>query len=447
MQEIGQSDTPPPANTAIDKPAQPPNAVPLTDAIALALMENQTFIASRKGTKPFTSPMFGFARLLQNHSELQGCSAKEAFEKITAACVLDWAKEFPDVTVPSLEFVTAWEQIKIPAGADPLKIAMNRVTETPLKLLDAPCEGFELYLALAFHLQRLNRKNNILLPVKQISGCLTTLMGKAVSQQNVSNYCRLAKNRGYLTTAAKAHHPSGKAAKYKFFLNRFTDDGVELPPTFTAGDADSDFSYGMQGIDGNNGSDGNEGSYGIKGSGVLTNAKPTTSKNTGKEYGKNNKDKEKESSAKEKERSEVVAAWVRTNNQVSKGKYHKPLPIKERSQLGHLSRVLGTVRACAVIEFAIRHWSKFASSAAAAEGLTAYAIDPHVGFLLKYHAHAVNGLAASEEASAANAQWKQEVEKGSKLAPVKPSDEAKEGEKPYKATPEQLADFLKQFES
>jgi hypothetical protein len=147
-----------------------------------------------------------------------------------------------------VEFVTAWEQINTPAGMSLWQTIEGRVKHEPLTLLAAPtCEGYETYLGIAFHLQRLTPRREILLPVKTVSELLTALMDKQVSEQSVSHYCRQAKNNGYIELTAKAHRPSGKAAQYRFDLTRFTDAGVELAPAAAQSPFAAHFSHGSHG--------------------------------------------------------------------------------------------------------------------------------------------------------------------------------------------------------
>ena len=90
-------------------------------------------------------------------------------------------------------------------------------------------------------------------------------MGRAISEQSVSYYARLAKNDGYLRLTAKAHHPSGKAARYSFDMTRFTEAGVEIDLASTKTESlYGVFSHGMQGTQGRNGSEGLEGSSGTE---------------------------------------------------------------------------------------------------------------------------------------------------------------------------------------
>jgi hypothetical protein len=87
--------------------------------------------------------------------------------------------------------------------------------------------------------------------VKILSGLLTALMGKQVSEQSVSHYCQQAKNNGYIKLTAKANQASGKAAQYRCDLTRFTDAGVELDPSLTTNQsAASNFSQGIHGSKG-----------------------------------------------------------------------------------------------------------------------------------------------------------------------------------------------------
>jgi hypothetical protein len=144
-------------------------------------------------------------------------------------------------------------------------VARERVIKEPLILLEMPpCEGYEHYLGVGFHLQRITPRRDIILPVKPLSSILTELMGKDVSEQSVSGYCRLAMTKGYLARTAKAHHPSGKAARYRFDLTRFTEAGVEMEHRATTGNSANGFSHGCHGIEGNEGTQGIYGSSGIE---------------------------------------------------------------------------------------------------------------------------------------------------------------------------------------
>lgn len=75
------------------------------------------------------------------------------------------------------------------------------------------------------------------------------------------------------------------------------------------------------------------------------------------------------------------------------GGYQKPLTWKEKGQLGQLSKyLLGNTRD--VIDWSLDNWDKFVYKVALEAGLHTYPDNPcisgGVGFLLKYHAVALN---------------------------------------------------------
>lgn len=74
--------------------------------------------------------------------------------------------------------------------------------------------------------------------------------------------------------------------------------------------------------------------------------------------------------------------------------YQHPLTAKQLAQLKQLSKYLGD-RTKPVIAYAVEHWWKFASRAGASAGCS-FPADPHIGFLLKHHAVAVNLLYPAE---------------------------------------------------
>jgi len=86
--------------------------------------------------------------------------------------------------------------------------------------------------------------------------------------------------------------------------------------------------------------------------------------------------------------SRSLAAFWRDRN-AEPGKYQRPLTGRERGQLGHLQKYLGT-ETCRVISYALNNWDRFGSRASAAAGLGSWPPSPHIGFLLKHHEVAVN---------------------------------------------------------
>ena len=139
---------------------------PLSEFFFSAIEQNHAFYVARQKAQHFTSPLFKLVQLLRSHPELSAYSSKDALARVNDELKPNWQSLFPDVSLPSLEFVTAWEQVIIPAGVPLWHIVEARVTASPLTLLNsAVCEGYELYLAAAFHLQSMAHRRDILLPI------------------------------------------------------------------------------------------------------------------------------------------------------------------------------------------------------------------------------------------------------------------------------------------
>lgn len=77
--------------------------------------------------------------------------------------------------------------------------------------------------------------------------------------------------------------------------------------------------------------------------------------------------------------------------------YQKPLTQKEQGQLKMLQGYLGE-QTRPVIDYVVEHWYKFATRAATAAGCSCPS-EPHIGFLLKHHAVAINLLVPSDISS------------------------------------------------
>jgi DNA-binding MarR family transcriptional regulator len=85
-----------------------------------------------------------------------------------------------------------------------------------------------------------------------------------------------------------------------------------------------------------------------------------------------------------------LGAFWQQRRALVQGGYQKPLTGKEMAQLKQLHTQLGELTR-PVIDYVMNHWTAFASRAGVAAGCT-YPADPHIGFLLKHHAVAVNLL-------------------------------------------------------
>jgi len=266
---------------------------------------------------------------LKGHPSLEVSTAEQAWIRLNDEIKPDWSALFPSLSVPSLEFITAWEQIIMSAEMSLWEIIEKRVIDTPLKLLDTNvCEGYELYLSIAFHLQTLSRRDDILLPVASVSSTLTKLMCKSVSEQSVSYYARLARNDGYLKLIAKAHHPSGRAARYRFDLTRFAGVGIEVTPACqTAQPCDEIFSQGIKGTQGIEGSHGVKGNQGIKGTHSLNGSSSFLLKHADQDD-----DTSTKASEKYKESGKIEGIALHSPWQFTMSKYLKSEKKKEKNK-------------------------------------------------------------------------------------------------------------------
>jgi hypothetical protein len=90
-----------------------------------------------------------------------------------------------------------------------------------------------------------------------------------------------------------------------------------------------------------------------------------------------------------------LGAYWKSQCEVEYGGFQKALTGKECGQLKQLHKSLGE-ETRPVISYVISHWWKFASRAAASAGISSWPADPHIGFLLKHHAVAVNLLSLKQ---------------------------------------------------
>jgi hypothetical protein len=370
----------------------------LADYFAAAIQHNKLYFETRQG-KRYTSPLFKLVQCLRAHPQLKDCTAAEAWERINTDLKPDWGELFPQVTLPDLEFITAWEQINIPSGESPLLIAEHRVKNEPLTLLHPPtCEGYETYLGIAFHLQRLTPRRNILLPVYPVSGVLTRVIGKNVTPPSISNYSRLARQHGYITLTVEAHHFRGKAAQYRFDLKRFTETGVEVDlVTAQASNGLTHGTHGSQGIQGKHGLHGIQGSEGIEDS---------SSSSGGEDNLKTNKQEEETEETEQTEHTGVkkksagtILAFVKLENTKSQKPirrsivsawqsfmctnfgWQKPLPDGEFATLVNFAKHTGAFGHLMLI-WTLNNWDSFGRKAVG-DGAE-YPQVPNIPF---FHAH------------------------------------------------------------
>ena len=83
----------------------------------------------------------------------------------------------------------------------------------------------------------------------------------------------------------------------------------------------------------------------------------------------------------------LTECWQQARR-ISPGTYVKPLTDKEVGQLKYLWKCVGD-EAADVAAFALKNWHRFASRAGVQAGVPGPE-EPHIGFLVKHHAVAVN---------------------------------------------------------
>jgi hypothetical protein len=132
-----------------------------------------------------------------------------------------------------------------------------------------------------------------------------------------------------------------------------------------------------------------------------------------------------------------LEGWWKSRMALITQSYQKALTVKERGQLKLLSNYLGE-RTKPVITYTIEHWCKFSSVAGAVAGVSPPA-EPHIGFLLKYHAVAVNLLYPPQTPPSVAAS---PVVSCTQVQPLPvPVEEA------YVPSPQELAEMLTFFKS
>ena len=212
------------------KPAERiPTELPLAKYVQWAWRQNDEHYEPPSTGKAFRTPMWEFVRLCAAHPALRKRSAPYAFQQVDRVRLRDsdrsfpWEEWFPDSDDPRMEFIATWDKVRIPAGADILALAVALADEKPLKPRLSIPEGYSRYVSIAGRLQELRGEDYINLPVERLGTILD------VDPRTVSYYAAFARSYGLLERIAKAHKPSGQAAKYLFHCERFDmNSGEEL---------------------------------------------------------------------------------------------------------------------------------------------------------------------------------------------------------------------------
>jgi hypothetical protein len=121
--------------------------------------------------------------------------------------------------------------------------------------------------------------------------------------------------------------------------------------------------------------------------------------------------------------------------------YQAPLSVKEKSQLKRLGLLLGDQK-FQVLDWCLENWLKFAGPASAEAGLNSYPQTPNVGFLLKYHAYAVNKLQSIAKTANTVDKYADPVITSSYTPPI-----VSEEDKPYVPSDEEFAKIMADLEA
>ncbi len=194
----------------------------------------------------FRTPLFEFVRYAATRPELRNKSGKDALRVIHEwldARGHEW-DDFSGLEGNHKEdgdmlFLRTWEELKFPAGEDPLTLARQRAIEEPVRVLEEHrlTYKYELFVGLAFHLQRFNDKHPTLQHAKD--GCIVLPCYKlgfvlGLSHATIACYRKFVVDHGFLFEEKrhKFSRQRGKseATEFRFLLERFDPETrLELP--------------------------------------------------------------------------------------------------------------------------------------------------------------------------------------------------------------------------
>lgn len=108
--------------------------LPFQRAVRLAARYQQEI--KNEDREDWEDPLWHFSRVISGHPDMRAMDADSAFEKVDRALSdigLRWS-DFDDVDSDSapMDFVLAWDGIKVPPGSSPLQAAQRLATSDPL---------------------------------------------------------------------------------------------------------------------------------------------------------------------------------------------------------------------------------------------------------------------------------------------------------------------------
>jgi hypothetical protein len=133
-----------------------------------------------------------------------------------------WAVYFPEIENAREEFIVAWSQVRVPAK-NVFNVVSRAELISPLNPAKRWSESYARFVGWAYHWQKIN--GDKALAIAQVR------WGRelGVSQTCVSQYCRWARQAGFLTQTAEGRPGQRRAAYYRFHVERFdSDTGEEI---------------------------------------------------------------------------------------------------------------------------------------------------------------------------------------------------------------------------
>lgn len=117
--------------------------------------------------------------------------------------------------------------MRCPPGVDPLELAIEYATQSPVKVQGPNSPWYTKIIAIAYHLQTINGNRDIYLPQQRIAKALR------VSQPIISAYLSVAVQKGLLSVVSGYSRDMKIAKHYRFNLDRFSADREEIAAAYT----------------------------------------------------------------------------------------------------------------------------------------------------------------------------------------------------------------------
>jgi len=177
------------------------------------------------------SPLFNFIRLLITNRHFKGITGIKALEIIKREIGDTWLRDFgflfKNEEGSEIELIVTWTKVKVPAGYDPLNIAIELANMEPISFPTCGENQFpnlKKLLSIAFHLDSIvDSGDPIMLPVCRLGSVLFPDLSKVAGTRRVSRIIEFSINLGHIKKIRASEYSPGsfsKAAEYKFLSRR-----------------------------------------------------------------------------------------------------------------------------------------------------------------------------------------------------------------------------------